>query len=440
MDMKIAIVNQPLDMVFPPLQNSLGIWTYEVARRLASCCDVLVYSRGKQSGMKTEYDEMGVQYRNIGVGPDRNIANIISRAFKILHIKNPPFSSRLYYVIYAIKVALDLRRQRCDIVHVHNYSQFVPMIRALNPSVKIVLNMHCEWLTQLDHAMIKRRLEKTDMVLGVSEYLSEKIRKRFPQRAGICRTVFHGVDTAHFSGTDGVKPSTKETPKQVLFVGRVSPEKGLHILLDAFKKATNRHPNVRLKVVGPRQQLSREMLLTLSDEDTVSALISFSQESARRSYFLQLNERLASLNLENHVEFSNFVPYADIVNYYRNAYVLVNPSFSEAFGRSLIEAMACELPVVASRVGGMKEIVEDGFTGFLVDPGDVDGFADSISFLLENQDHHDAMGARARKKALARFSWERVVHELLTQYEEVLSSPCLVRHPGRTFAGVAGTS
>jgi glycosyltransferase involved in cell wall biosynthesis len=418
--MKIAFVNQPFDMVFPPCQNSLGIWTYEVARGLTHSCDVIVYSRGNQSPIRAEYDEAGVQYRNTAVGADQSLVKLISPLVKILPTKSPLFASSLYYMMYALKVALDLRKQQCDIVHIFNYSQFAPIIRALNSHVKIVLHMHCEWLTQLDHAMIKRRLEKVDMVVGVSEYISEKIRKRFPPYAKLCRTVFNGVDTVRFSGRDGSSIVPKNRAKQILFVGRISPEKGLHVLLDAFRKVTEHHPGVCLQLVGPRQQLSREMLLTLTDEETVSHLISFSRENSRISYFSQLQEHVASLNLKGRVVFADFVPYSDIVGYYRNAYVVVNPSFSEAFGRSLIEAMACEVPVVATRVGGMKEIVEDGVTGFLVESGDADALADAILLLMNNQDLQDSMGKCARERAVELFSWQRVSHEILTHYEDIL--------------------
>jgi len=92
------------------------------------------------------------------------------------NVKRPLFASKLFYLTYVLQVARDLKREKCDIVHLHNFFQFVPIIRAFNPKIKIVLHMHCEWLTQLDRTMIENRLRKVDLIIGCSEYITEKAR------------------------------------------------------------------------------------------------------------------------------------------------------------------------------------------------------------------------------------------------------------------------
>jgi glycosyltransferase involved in cell wall biosynthesis len=104
---------------------------------------------------------------------------------------------------------------------------------------------------------------------------------------------------------------------------------------------------------------------------------------------------------------------SQISDYYKRASILVNPSLSEAFGMSLVEAMMYRVPVVASRVGGMTNIVVDGQTGRLVSPADPDGLATAICDLLANRDQADRMGDAGRQRALEKYSWDRTTDLLL---------------------------
>ena len=83
-------------------------------------------------------------------------------------------------------------------MHIINFSQLVPLVRFLNPKAKIVLHMECEWLTQLDPALIGPRLEKTDLIIGCSHFVTDKIRERFPHLADNCQTVHNAVDPDKF--------------------------------------------------------------------------------------------------------------------------------------------------------------------------------------------------------------------------------------------------
>lgn len=327
------------------------------------------------------------------------------------------FASSLYHFGYAFQVATDLRKQKCDIVHILNYSQFVPVIRAFNPKIKIVLMMHCEWLTQLDRAMIEQRLRHADLAIGCSEYVTEKIRRRFPHLASRCQTVYDGVDIHRFTSKSDRIATKNNGAKRLLFVGRVSPEKGLHVLLDAFQKVALRCPQAELEIVGGEAIVAEQLLVALSDDPRVKELTSF----YRGSYFSHLRDKLP-LWVATGVHFTGLVPNTDVVNYYRNSDVLINPSFSESFGMSLAEAMACRVPVVATRVGGMTEIVDEGKTGLLVDPGDAEALAEAILCLLSNEDMRKSMGKAGRKRVAELFSWERIAENLLSHYKNLLRS------------------
>jgi glycosyltransferase involved in cell wall biosynthesis len=440
--MKIAIVDQPFGTIPLPWTGaggSIDIWTYEIARRLARSCDVIVYTRKNRHQREVEYDQ-GVSYKRISTYFDEwyplfsyalmrrmekasvtsALARTVYRLFFFRNTKNPFFASTLYYLYYALQVAKDLRKEKCDIVHIFNFSQLAPIIRAFNPNAKIVLNMRCEWLTVLDERMIRRRLKNVDLIIGCSRYITKTIIQSFPELAERCArtTDTNGVDIDVFFGRNNQSKLRQNKEKRLLFVGRISPEKGIHVLLEAFKKVVERYPKIRLEIIGDTSgSLPRDFLLTLSDNEKIQNLALFYESG--NSYFSYLQKQLHYLNIASKVTFTGSVPNLQMLDYYQAADILINPSFSESFGRSLIEAMACEVPVVASRVGGMQNTVENGKTGILVEPGDASALAEAILRLLLNDDLRISMGKASRKRVVKLFSWERVVNNLLFEYNNI---------------------
>jgi glycosyltransferase involved in cell wall biosynthesis len=338
-------VNQPFGTIPLPWigeGGSIDIWTYEVARRLARSCDVIVYTRRDGRQREVEYDQ-NVRYRRISTALDEwypwlsyalkslekfSVTSALSRTvnhlFFFRNAKHPFFASTLYYLYYALQVAKDLRKEKCDIVHLFNFSQFVPIIRAFNPKIKIVLNMRCEWLTVLDQQMIKRRLRNVDLVMGCSEYITKTVRRSFPEFAGRCTrpTETNGVDVDVFVGKADQNEQKQNKEKRLLFVGRISPEKGIHVLLEAFQKVVEHYPEAQLEIVGPiHGSLPRDFLLTLSDSEKIQNLSSF-YEKYGYSYFSYLQKQLHSLNIANIVTFTGFVPNSQVLDHYQAADIL----------------------------------------------------------------------------------------------------------------------
>jgi glycosyltransferase involved in cell wall biosynthesis len=415
--MKIAFFHQPIGTISLRNRNAaIEIWTYETARRLAKHHDVIVYAKKPRHQKKTEFNQ-GVQYRRIPAFVDEGfyfLSRIMKLSWGFYKIKRPLFASSLYYLTHALRVAKDLKLQKCDIVHIHNFSQFVPLIRAFNPKIKIVLHMHCEWLTQLDPTMIKKRLKKTDLIIGCSEYITEKIRCRFPEFAQRCQTVFNGADvTVPVKENDHNMPR-KNDAEQLLFVGRVSPEKGVHVLLDALQIVATRIPQTQLKIVG-QPGASPQFTTAVSDDPKDSNLWPF----YRGNYLLHLRSKL-SPSLASHVSFAGSIPHDQLIHIYRDSDILILPSvIEEPFGMPIIEAMAAGLPVVATRSGGIPEIVLDGETGLLVERDNSSALAQAILRLLLDEDSRKSMGKAAHERAVELFSWEKTVENLLSQYKKL---------------------
>ena len=114
---------------------------------------------------------------------------------------------------------------------------------------------------------------------------------------------------------------------------------------------------------------------------------------------------------------------ARIVDYLSVSEVLLLPSEQESFGLAALEAMACELPVIASRVGGLPELIDDGVTGFLSEVGDVNQMAVHAVRLLADHDLRTRMGREARESAISRYRTELVIPRYVEFYERIISGP-----------------
>ncbi|MBI3650401.1 MAG: N-acetyl-alpha-D-glucosaminyl L-malate synthase BshA [Acidobacteria bacterium] len=124
------------------------------------------------------------------------------------------------------------------------------------------------------------------------------------------------------------------------------------------------------------------------------------------------------LGVEENVIFAGKQPQAQVRDYLSIADLLVLPSQSESFGLVALEAMACEVPVIATRVGGLPEVVKEGETGYLFDIGDVEGMAQAALQLLNDESLRQRLGKRGRDIALANFTTEKII----PQYERLYKS------------------
>ena len=210
-----------------------------------------------------------------------------------------------------------------------------------------------------------------------------------------------GVDTGPLpaAGPSGRAPAAGAPPDEpvLLFVGRIEPLKGIDILIRAAAQTEGRF---RLLVVGGDGK----------DAERRGA----SSGGWPRSSASPAN-----------VIFQDAVSHDRLPLYYNAADVCVVPSYYESFGLVALEAMACGVPVVASRVGGLRETVQDGETGYLVPWRCPEPFAERLELLLENEPLRRSLGRMARG-AVERYRWtevatrvENVYHELVSQYRGV---------------------
>lgn len=176
----------------------------------------------------------------------------------------------------------------------------------------------------------------------------------------------------------------------VVFVGRLDPVKGVPLLLEAFARIRARHPGARLTVAGDGRSKARLMA------------------------------RAQALGLGDAVRFPGYLEESQVADLLAGADMLVLPSFAEGLPVVLMEALAAEVPVVATQIAGVPELVRDGVSGLIVPPGDEVALAGAIDRLLSDPDLCARMGAAGRARVLAR-------HDIATE----------ARWLARAFAGEA---
>lgn len=414
-NMKVAMVAQPYDGLLPPNQNSIGLIAYNTAMEL-----------GRKVGL-TLFGRRDSQSRVAADLPFR-VSYVASRSDDVIQFVNshyPRWARRFgmsdaadNYPGFARAVAKDLDRSDCSVVHVMNYWAWCRRLSAPAKNRRVVLEMQAEWLSQMDERSVSNQLEAADAVVAVSDHIARLFRATFPDYRGKVVTAYNGVDLDTFRpGESRGGRVADELP--ILFVGRVSPEKGVHTLIEAFARVAAVDKRARLQIVGARATLRPDFIVSISSDPLVRALNRFYGGSEGSDYQNHLDSLVRKLGLEDKVRFVGKVPHKDLPDWYRASSLVINPSLSESFGISIVEGMACGVPVVGTKVGGMLETIVDRQTGRLVEPERPDLLAEAVLSLLGSPTVGDDMGERGRERAVEHFSWGARADRLLSAYSMV---------------------
>jgi D-inositol-3-phosphate glycosyltransferase len=247
----------------------------------------------------------------------------------------------------------------------------------------------------------RRVLRRVDKIVVAT--LAEKTQLRFLYRANDRKmvTIPPGVDTSHFYPipADEAKQfiGLKPEDRMVLFVGRIEPLKGVDTLIHAMSclHLNGLHRPVHLAIIGGEpdalpENMTDEMarLQNLCDELCVEGMVVFLGKRGQDT-----------------------LPY-----YYSAAEVLVMPSLYESFGMVALEAMACGTPVIASEVGGLGYLVQDGQTGYTIPDSDPEALCDKLSRLLGDSHLCETMGLNASQYAL-NYAWDKIATQVIEVYK-----------------------
>jgi len=313
-------------------------------------------------------------------------------ALKILNYSIPPL----------------LKVNKTDVIYVRTFSP--PELAALWLSGRIaklpsVLTVGGTWLFGKPHErpgwkkslfrwILRQAADTATRITLYSWFMLSEVRYFLPHlREDQIQIIYNSIRTDRFR--PGLPPPQKWSDNhklKIFWVGRINEGKGVEDLITAFAQVSKAIRDVDLWIAG----------------------------TGEAGYINYLKKRAEALGVRDRVVFPGPIPNEQVPQYMANTAVFPYPSRGgEGIPRALLEAMACEAPVVASRVSGIPEAVIDGETGLLVNKQDIGGLAAAIETLLQDKQLAHRLGRQARKKIIEEFSHEVVIPKIAKLLKEV---------------------
>lgn len=297
-----------------------------------------------------------------------------------------------------------------DIVHAHSpipYSDLPALLYAKRKKVPFLLTYQYDGqetggsfirnagVSVYNKYLLNRVLDYADVIIATTKAYAEKSKflKGYNDKITL---IPNGINIDEFK----INYSKEECRNKlglssdkgiILFLGSLVPYKGPDILLNAFSRVKKEIDDVELVFAG---------------------------RGGMQEYLEKLAEKL---NIEKNVKFAGFVHEDLKPLYYKAADIFCLPStnMGESFGIVNLEAMACGIPIISSKLGGIPDIVKDMENGVLTKPGDPESLADALIFLLENDDIRKKMGKDGRKK-VEEYSWEKIAEKTERIYDSLI--------------------
>jgi glycosyltransferase involved in cell wall biosynthesis len=299
-----------------------------------------------------------------------------------------------------------MREEKFDVIEACEAALFF-LKRGAVKTIPLVVRLHGEQYVfakysgqaitpgeSLLHRMELRSLRYADALTAPSSFQAQEMTNELGSNS--IKVIPNPIDPWMLEqGQSSQSPNTENGRDTVLYTGRLQYAKGVLVLLDAVPMVAREHKHAHFTIAGARHTSIDDAALT---------------------------QRLNADDTTRHVSLPGHVPWRKLVEHYRAAKIFVMPSYYETGGISVIEAMAFGLPVVATRAGGLSEVVEDGVTGILVPPGDSTALAEAICRLLRDPELRRSMGAAGRSTVLEKFTVDRLAARTLAVYQSLASN------------------
>ena len=348
--------------------------------------------------------------RNLAIALNKNKIHTDIMTFNVNQIRIPKWQGKIeksdgitVYRIPALKLIDSYRitsginfipgkffnfMQNYDIIHFHEFELSFPFFSFLIKKPKII-HLHGISYDFLKMHHISRFLLKhlAHVYISISKQMTKELIM-----LGIPKNKI--VYLPNSVNVELFKPSKQKEDNMLLFVGRISKGKGLHVLIRSLQYL--KRP-VRLVIIGP------------PDQD--------------RTYYRQILNLIRKENRKGKHEIKHLgsMDQTEVIEWYQKASICILPSFGEGFPVTVLEALACETPVIATPVGGVPEVVKNGQTGVLVPPNEPIILAKVMERLLENDDVRFCMGRKGRELVIKWYSLERAASKLIMIYKHLMA-------------------
>ncbi len=295
------------------------------------------------------------------------------------------------YLLYPLAIRRLIHRLRPEILHAHHATSY-GLAGALSGWHPYLIHAWGRDVLDFPRYWSYRRLVRFNLVRADVITCSSQVLARTVQQYARPETPIHvvpfGVDMAQFRPRPN--PRSMTAPLVIGVVKSLERLYGIEYLLRAFAALHNQSSDLRLMIVGDGTQ--RPALESLARELRIAAL----------------------------THFVGRVPHEQVIHYLHQMDIFVMPSLQESFGVAAVEASAAGLPIVASNVGGLPEVVLDGETGFLIPPAEVDALSEQLAVLVADAALRRRMGEAGRAFVQTHYDWHVNASEMQRLYQAIV--------------------
>ncbi|WP_321418525.1 glycosyltransferase family 4 protein [uncultured Methanomethylovorans sp.] len=370
---------------FPPHCAGIGNYAYNLARKLIDHGHkVTVFTRGDWKNCCSI----------------ENVDGIIVHRIRFIPIY--PFHVDLHGIFLNRK--FKILESSFDLVHVH--SPLIPVVRTRLPLVltehgttksdienSVSSDFHSKLIRLLSKKLISldiKAIENSDQITAVSHSCANDINRAYNINRKIT-VVNNGVDTNYFTPNSN-NDRYNTTEPYILYTGRLDSRKGLVDLIESAKYICAKYPRMKFVLIG---------------------------KGPNREY---LEQKVKEMKLEQNILFTGFVEKNILLKYYQNAQIYVFPSYFEGLPTTLLEAMSCGLPVIATDVAGNSEVIKNGENGLLVSQKAPLQIAEAMIKLLSDDMFRFEIGLAARAHVIENYDWEIISNKIEEIYNDIKQS------------------
>jgi len=366
---------------FPPICGGIGYYVYNLSKALLKKgFDITVLTRGSCR------------------------ENIIYTDFEGIDLWKVRFSPLYPYHIkfhgYFLNKVLSQYENKFDIVHLHNPLVPVPATTlpvivtehgtvqgdisnsSVNDMSALALKLFAKKFIKQDYDV----LANADIITAVSNSCMQEIKNIIGEKKQMY-VIGNGVDTGYFKPDEILE----RAQNIVLYTGRLDSRKGVVDLISSAKFVCENYPEVKFILTG---------------------------KGPNREY---IQRRISNLNLKGNVTLVGYVSREEMLRLYQSSTMYVLPSYYEGLPTTLLEAMACGLPSIATNVDGSSEVISHGKNGLLVPPKCPKALSEGIQELLENKPKREDIGFCGREHVRNNYDWSKIADNAATIYNSIIS-------------------